>query len=57
MVLPWLENGSLRRYLDALREDGKLEDAQLVVLVDKWVSCTSTPLRVATKVTFIYRVV
>lgn len=37
MVLPWMENGSLREYLVVLRRDRKLADEELVAALNKWV--------------------
>lgn len=43
MVLPWLDNGSLRHYIDSQRSSGRLDDAQFVVAVDKWVGIVCHP--------------
>lgn len=38
MVLPWMDSGSLRHYLDAQRSKGLLHDDEFVVAVNTWVS-------------------
>ncbi|TCD66074.1 hypothetical protein EIP91_001832 [Steccherinum ochraceum] len=36
MVLPWMENGSLRHYVERIRNDGKLVGKEYVRAMDNW---------------------
>ena len=38
MVIPWMEHGSLRHYLDHQRSSGSLVGDQLVFAIENWVS-------------------
>ena len=37
MVLPWMENGGILRYIAKIRAQGTLPDGQLKASIDNWV--------------------
>ncbi|KAH8091683.1 kinase-like domain-containing protein [Cristinia sonorae] len=44
MVLPWMDRGSLRHYIDDQKTAGRLNDKQLLAAIDKWLHQTALGL-------------
>ncbi|KAH8101137.1 kinase-like domain-containing protein [Cristinia sonorae] len=36
MVLPWMTNGNVRQYMSLLRQDGKLNEDNFILVVNRW---------------------